>query len=148
MSAGAATWATHAERELAARGYRSGGARARVIATLGACGGCCTAAEIADQLRAGRERVATASVYRALATLQDEGLLHAVDAGSGERRYELVRPDGDHHHHLVCRGCGAHIPFRDEALEQAMHDVARRLGATVDAHDVTLHGRCRACGPG
>ena len=89
--------------------------------------------------------MATASVYRSLTTLQEAGLVRASDLGGGERRFELVHPDGLHHHHLVCSRCGRMVPFSDEALEQAIHAVEDRLGAQVEAHEVTLHGLCADC---
>ncbi len=138
-------WADHANERLAARGHRAGGARAAVIEGLAEGGGCCTAAELAAALRAGGGRVATASVYRSLTTLQEAGLVRASDLGGGERRFELVHPDGLHHHHLVCRRCGRMVPFGDDALEQAIHAVEARLGAQVEAHEVTLHGLCADC---
>lgn len=141
-----AAWAELAHRELAARGYRSGGARSAVIGRLAGAGGCCTAAELTRELRAGGDPVGTASVYRALAALQDAGLVHGLDLGDGERRWELVHPDGAHHHHVVCEGCGRSVAFEDADLERAIASVADRLGADVHVHDVVLHGRCAACG--
>lgn len=138
-------WADHARERLAARGHRSGGARASVIDALAGGEGCCTAAELTASLRDGGGRVATASVYRALAALQDAGVLHASDLGGGERRFELVHADGAHHHHLVCRRCERMVPFSDDALERAIHAVEHRLGARIDVHEVTLHGLCREC---
>lgn len=145
MTARGRRWAEHATERLAARGHRAGGARAAVIDALADGGGCCTAAELSGALRAGGGRVSTASVYRSLATLQDAGLVRSSDLGGGERRFELVHPDGAHHHHLVCRRCGRMVPFGDEALEAAIHAVEERLGARVEAHEVTLHGLCREC---
>lgn len=141
-----AAWAERAHRELAARGHRSGGARSAVIGRLAGAGGCCTAAELARELHAGGRPVGTASVYRALAALQDAGLVHSLDLGDGERRWELIHPDGAHHHHVVCERCGRASPFEDHDLEVAIARVADRLGADVQVHDVVLHGRCATCG--
>lgn len=141
-----AAWAERAHGELAARGYRSGGARSAVIDRLAGDGGCRTAAEIARDLRHGGRPVGTASVYRALAALQDAGLVHGLDLGDGERRWELIHPDGAHHHHVVCERCGRAVAFEDPDLETAIARVADRLGADVHVHDVVLHGRCAACG--
>lgn len=145
MTARGRAWAEHARVRLADRGHRAGGARAAVIDALAEGGGCCTAAELAATLRAGGDRAATASVYRALATLQEAGLVRSSDLGGGERRFELVHPDGAHHHHLVCRECGRMVPFSDPALEDAIHAVEHRLGGVVEAHEVTLHGLCSDC---
>jgi Fur family ferric uptake transcriptional regulator len=137
-------WAERAHRELAARGHRAGGARSAVIERLAEEDGCCTAAEISEGLRSGR-RAGTASVYRALTALHEAGLVHAIDLGDGERRYELVHDDGAHHHHIVCERCGRTAAFHDATLERAIHDVADGLSWSVDAHDVVLHGTCPRC---
>ena len=143
--ADASAWAERAFRVLAARGHRAGGARAAVIERLADSGGCLTAQDLTEQLRGGPRPVGLASVYRALAALEQAGLVHAADLGSGERRYELVHDDGTHHHHVVCDSCGRMVAFSDPALEQAIAGVAERLGASIDAHDVVLHGECRQC---
>jgi Fur family ferric uptake transcriptional regulator len=139
-------WAERAYRELAAGGHRAGGARAAVIEALATGGGCCTAGELTARLAAGPRPVGTASLYRALTALQEAGLVHSVDLGDGERRWELVHEDGAHHHHLVCDRCGRTASFDDAALEAAVSAVAERLGARLTVHDVVLHGRCSACG--
>lgn len=141
-----AAWAENAYRELAARGHRTGGARGAVIERLARAHGCCTAAELTRGLREGDRELAAASVYRSLNALERAGLVRAAELGDGERRWELVHPDGAHHHHVVCEHCGRAVPFEDPALEAAIADAAERLGADVRAHDVVLHGRCAACG--
>jgi Fur family ferric uptake transcriptional regulator len=145
MTGRGADWAAHARSELTARGHRSGGARSAVIDALAEHDGCCTAAELAARMGAGGRRVGTASVYRALTALLEASLVHAVDLGEGERRFELVHPDGAHHHHVVCDSCGLTTAFHDDEMERALAAVARRLDWNVDAHDVVLHGTCARC---
>ncbi|MSW96440.1 MAG: transcriptional repressor, partial [Actinobacteria bacterium] len=136
----AAEWARHAREELTRRGHRSGGARDAVIAGLAAHDGCCTAAELALQLRGDGRRAGTASVYRALGVLQEAGLVRVLELGEGERRYELVHADGEHHHHVVCDGCGSTLAFHDDELERAIAMAAGRCAWAIGAHDVVLHG--------
>ena len=104
-----------------------------------------SAQEIFDSLRRARRPVAIASVYRALETLTDLRLLKRIDAGDGIARYEPARPDGDHHHHLVCRDCGKVEAFADPRLERAIDKVAGVLGYDVDEHEVVLTGACSDC---
>ncbi len=141
----ASPWSEHAFAVLAEHGHRAGGARAAVIEALGRHGGCLDADELAARLRRERTRVGVASVYRALGLLAELGLLQRVPVAGGSARYELVGPGGDHHHHLVCDGCGATTPFEDEALERAISRLSRRTEYAVQAHDVTLHGTCPDC---
>jgi len=145
VSTRGAAWAERARRELAARGHRSGEARSAVIDALAEHDGCCTAGDLAGLMRREGGSVGTASVYRALGALQEADLLRALDLGEGERRYELVHEDGEHHHHVVCDRCGDTTAFHDDRLERSIADLARRLEWQVDAHDVVLHGTCARC---
>jgi Fur family transcriptional regulator, ferric uptake regulator len=139
-----ATWSDHAASQLTAAGHRRGGAREAVIELLDAQSCALTALEIEDALRAGR-RVGRASVYRVLDELESLGLVSRVDIGDGVARYEPQRHSAEHHHHLVCDGCGRLTPFQDDALEQAIRRLAERVSFDVSDHDVTLHGCCERC---
>jgi Fur family transcriptional regulator, ferric uptake regulator len=60
-------------------------------------------------------------------------------------RYEPIDPSGEHHHHIVCERCGEVTAFEDRELEQAIEQLSRRVAHAIDAHDVTLRGRCPEC---
>ena len=138
-------WTTHALDVLDGAGYRSGGARRSVVELLGRQNCCLSAQEIYDRLRRARRPVGIASVYRTLDTLAEMRLVRRVDAGDGIARFEPLRPDGDHHHHLVCRDCGKVEAFTDPRLERAIDRVAGGLGYAVDEHEVVLSGACADC---
>ena len=141
-----AEWARHAEAAMADAGLRAGGARRAVVDVLAQQDCCLSAAEIHDALEAAPGPTpGRASVYRALDTLTDLHLVHKVDLGDAAAKFEPAHPGGDHHHHAVCRECGAVMRIEDDALEQALHAVADRIAFHVDGHDITLHGRCRSC---
>jgi Fur family ferric uptake transcriptional regulator len=139
-----AEWSEHALERLSAAGYRRGGARQVVIELLDEQPCALSALDIEDRLRArdGRQ-VGRASIYRALDELVTLDLLSRVEVGDGVARYEPQRHG--HHHHLVCDGCGKLTPFQDDALEQAIHGLAKRVAFDVSDHDVTLHGSCESC---
>jgi Fur family ferric uptake transcriptional regulator len=141
-------WAEHALERLSDAGYRRGGARQVVIELLDEQPCALSALDIEDELRgrAGR-RVGRASIYRVLDELVTLGLLSRVEVGDGVARYEPQRPhhEYEHHHHLVCDGCGRLEPFQDDALERAIRGLADRVAFDVSDHDVTLHGCCEAC---
>jgi Fur family ferric uptake transcriptional regulator len=139
------TWTDHARAELARAGHRSGGARAHVLDLLADHACCRSAQELHDELRAGGRAVGLASVYRALDTLADLRLVKRIDAGDGIARYERLHPDGDHHHHLVCRDCGKVEAFSDQRLERAIDRAAGSSGYTVDEHEIVLTGACSSC---
>ena len=139
------SWTGHALETLEDAGFRSGGARRAVVDLLGRQNCCMSAQEIFDSLRRARRPVGIASVYRALETLADLRLVKRIEAGDGIARFEPARPDGDHHHHLVCRDCGKVEAFSDVRLERAIEQLASRVDYAIDGHDVTLRGECPTC---
>src|SRR5437660_10506625 len=138
-------WTNDALESLDSAGYRRGGARRAVVDLLGRQNCCMSAQEIFDRLRRARRPVGIASVYRTLETLTDLRLVKRIDTGDGIARYEPARPDGDHHHHLVCRDCGKVEAFADPRLERAINRVADGLGYNVHEPEVVLTGACADC---
>jgi Fur family ferric uptake transcriptional regulator len=138
-------WTEQAREELRRAGYRAGAARASVIDYLGDQPCCRGAQEIHAALTGRGAKVGLASVYRVLDTLVEHGLVQRVDVGDGIVRYEPLRNDAEHHHHLVCDDCGKVERFVDPRLERAIHDVEERSGYSVSAHEVVLRGACADC---
>jgi len=146
MLAGRMTeWVAHAHKTLEDAGYRQSTPRAAVLSALDDLGCSVTAQEIADRLRERGQGVGVASIYRALQLLDELRLVRRVDVGEAVARYEPVHPDGEHHHHLLCERCGEVRAFEDAELERAIERLATRLDCRLDAHEVTLRGRCASC---
>ena len=142
------TWVERAAAGLAAAGLRAGGARGAVVELLARQECALSAIEIEDALRERGRRVGRATVYRVLDELDGLGLVTRIEIGDGLTRFEAVYPDrAEHHHHLVCDGCGKLTPFTDDELERTIRRVARRESFTINDHDVTLHGSCEDCSP-
>ena len=138
-------WIERAEAALAQAGHKRGGARRAVLELLGGQPCALTAVEIEDALRTGERRVSRASVYRVLDELEGLRLVQRVETGQAMVRYERVCEHDEHHHHLVCDGCGLVMPFSDNALEQAISSLSERVPLTVSEHEIVLHGSCRDC---
>src|SRR6185369_1317978 len=104
-----------------------------------------TAQDIHGQLRTGDEDApGLTTVYRSLESLVALGLVQAVDLGDGERRYEVVEP-GEHHHHLVCRGCtrSTHL---DSCLVEDMEKAIRdKYKFEIESHVFEVFGLCEDC---
>ena len=145
----AAVWLTQAEATLAAAGRKKGGARRAILELLGSESCALSAIEIEDALRAEpSRRVSRASVYRILDELEGLGLVQRLDIGQPRVRYERVCEREDHHHHLVCDGCGVVMPFSDPALERAISSLSERVPLAVSEHEIVLRGSCRDCRTG
>ena len=134
-------WLEHANGVLRGAGLRASAGRSAVVELLGRQSCLLSAQEIADRLRATGSAGSTATVYRALETLHELGLVRRFDSGEGIARYEPVDPSGDHHHHVVMEDTGDVVPFSDEQLEQAIAGLGERLGLVVTSHDVILRAR-------
>lgn len=106
---------------------------------------CLPVPEIHDRVRTVRPGAGIASVYRALETLHELGLVHRLELGGGSAHYEPAAPTGDHHHHLVCGECGKVEAFSDDRLESVIDNVSQSAAFRIEEHDVVLRGRCERC---
>jgi len=84
-----------------------------------------------------------ATVYRNLAVLSDQGMLHRLDVPGSPTRYDdLLNP----HCHLVCRQCGCFTDVSTPAMLQLDEDAAAASGFREVRHDLIFSGICPACG--
>jgi Fur family ferric uptake transcriptional regulator len=141
-------WAEHALTALQDAGYRKGGARKAVVETLARHDCAVTALELDEELRNRSAAVGRASVYRTLDQLEELGLIQRLEVSRGVAGYELISPEGHHHHHAICRRCGRMEPFEDLGLEQAIAKVSARVDYDISEHDVVLRGLCERCARG
>jgi Fur family transcriptional regulator, ferric uptake regulator len=133
-------WLEHSQLVLRGAGLRASAGRSAVVELLGRQSCLLSAQDISDQLRAEGSRGSSATVYRALETLHDLGLVRRFDS-DGIARYEPMDPSGDHHHHIVMEDSGDVVPFEDAALERAIEGLGERLGMVITSHDVILRAR-------
>lgn len=138
-------WADHALSALRAAGYRRGGARTAVVEALARHDCAVTALELDDEMRRRKPAVGRASVYRTLEQLEQLGLLQRIEVSRGVAGFERVEPDGEHHHHAICRRCGRMVPFEDASLERAIAKLSAEISFEVTDHDVVLRGTCKRC---
>lgn len=96
--------------------------------------------EILTHARRSVSGLGLATVYRALKTLADEGIVRTVEIPGEAPRYELAGKG--HHHHFCCRTCGK--VFEVEGCCGHYHDDVPK-GFEVEGHEVVIFGRCGAC---
>jgi Fur family ferric uptake transcriptional regulator len=139
------SWAARAQRVLAQNNRHTGAARRALLELLDSQTCALSAIEIEDALRSGERPVGRASVYRILDELERLHLVQKLQVGQVMARYEPVRSEAEHHHHLVCDNCGTVTPFTDRELEKAIENLSRRIPMRVDEHEIVLHGACPDC---
>lgn len=139
------TWAVRAQRVLTEGRRHNGAARQALLELLDSQPCALSAVEMEDALRSGDRPVGRASIYRILDELERLDLVQRVEVGQSMARYEPVRADHEHHHHLVCDNCGTVMPFTDPDLERAIEGLSARVPMRVAEHEIVLHGSCRDC---
>ena len=126
------------------RGLRATRQRAAVSALLDRIDDFRSAQEIHEELRRAGDGIGLTTVYRTLQTLADGGEVDMLRTGSGEAVYRRC-DTANHHHHLVCRRCGAAVEIEGPAVEQWTDRVAGEHGFTDVSHAIDLFGTCADC---
>jgi len=115
-----------------------------VTSALEGIEGFTSAQALHEILRIKGEKVGLTTVYRHLQALTDAGEVDALRTDDGETVYRRCTPD-DHHHHLVCRICGATVEVSGPEVEAWAADMAKKHGYTDVSHTLEVFGTCRAC---
>jgi Fur family ferric uptake transcriptional regulator len=95
-------------------------------------------------------RLAQSSAYRNLAVLEQAGVVHRISGNGDFARFELAEDLTEHHHHLICTGCGSVLDFTapvalERTLTKAVIDIAAAHGFEAEQHRLDLIGRCGSC---
>lgn len=97
-----------------------------------------------EELSARLPHIGRATVFRTVKLLSELDLVCRLPLEDGGVRYQRSG-SGEHHHHLICGGCGAVSEFSDPELDDAIRRNAAVAGFALDAHSAELYGRCVSC---
>ncbi|MEU9132042.1 Fur family transcriptional regulator [Kitasatospora sp. NPDC048540] len=122
---------------------RSTRQRAAVSAVLDEIEDFRSAQELHDMLKHRGDSVGLTTVYRTLQSLADAGEVDVLRTADGEAVYR--RCSSGHHHHLVCRSCGATVEVEGPAVERWANAVAAEHGFSDIAHTLEIFGTCAEC---
>jgi Fur family ferric uptake transcriptional regulator len=103
-----------------------------------------SAQEIHAELARRGDSVGLSTVYRALATLAADEDIDTLLRDDGEALYRRCR-GATHHHHLVCRSCGATVEVDGPAVETWADRLAAEHGYDEVSHTLEIFGRCEKC---
>jgi Fur family ferric uptake transcriptional regulator len=87
--------------------------------------------------------VGLVTVYRTLDLLSDLGFVRRIHSDDGCHGY--ATSSHGHHHHLICRNCGATVQFEGCDLTLFLDRVGQDTGYRVEDHILELIGLCQAC---
>ena len=118
--------------------------RAAVAAALAKQDGFTSAQSLHDALRHDGESVGLTTVYRHLQALAEAGEVDVLRTDEGESVYRACEGE-EHHHHLVCRACGATVEVTGPAVEAWAEAVAAEHGYRDVSHTLEVFGTCSTC---
>ncbi len=130
--------------ELSKQGYRMTPQRMMILAAIENSDDHISAEEIYSQVVAKYPNVNISTVYRTLELLKRLGLVTETDLGGGRVSYHPA--EKGHHHHLVCRECGATIDLDELLLAPLKAALLREHGFIADLRHLAILGRCVRCG--
>ena len=126
-------------------------ARQAVIEVLDGTQEHLAAEEIVARAEASAPGVHRATVYRALSTLGELGLVTHTHVGGAATVYHLAVPKpadsaaSGRHAHLQCTSCQAVIDIPVDVLDSLISRVDREVGFQVEPHHAALLGLCADC---
>ena len=103
-----------------------------------------SAQELHAALNRSGERVGLTTVYQQLRALAALGQIDSLRSASGELLYRHCDTD-QHHHHLVCRGCGRTVEVEDAVVRRWAEKVASDAGFVEVVHHLEFSGTCADC---
>jgi Fur family ferric uptake transcriptional regulator len=129
--------------ELSHQGYRMTPQRLMIVAAVENSRNHISADEIYSQVVAKYPNVNVSTVYRTLELLEQLGLVTKTDLGGGRVMYHPV--EKGHHHHLVCKECGAIIDLDESALMPLKESLLRQYQFIADLRHLGILGVCVNC---
>ena len=122
---------------------RSTRQRSAVAALLTEVDGFHSAQDLHAMLRDRGESIGLTTVYRTLQALADAEEIDVMRPPGGDHLYR--RCSDTHHHHLVCRSCGATVEVEGPAVEHWADKVAADHGYADLSHTLEIFGTCANC---
>lgn len=118
--------------------------RQAIESVLDSLPGFISAQALHQHLTANGESIGLATVYRTLQSMSEVNLVDVLRDQSGEMLFRACKSK-HHHHHLVCRSCGAAIELQASEVETWAAQLASRYGYQQLEHEVEIFGTCPKC---
>jgi len=129
--------------ELSRRGYRITPQRMMILDSIENSDDHITAETIYARVAARYPRVNISTVYRTLELLKQLGFIYEIELGGGSVGYHPE--DKGHHHHLICRRCGAVTDINESALFSLKAVLLQAFNFEADLKHLAIYGLCEKC---
>jgi len=137
-------WGAH----LRTNGYRFTRSRRAVVEILAHSHQVVSAAQLTELAAQRHPELGRATVYRALETLIELGLVHRVHDDQGCHNYiaaDQVNMEDSPHALLICHACGRTDIVSSEKLEELAQAIEYESGYRIQRQYVQLTGLCTNC---
>lgn len=114
--------------------------RAAILGAIEAAGRPLSPTELHGMARSEAPALGLATVYRTIKSLLQEHRIREVSLPGEPARYEVAHLG--HHHHFKCTLCDRVFDIAECTTDW---NTLAPAGFAVDAHEVTLFGRCSDC---
>lgn len=128
---------------LRAAGQKVTPQRMLILGSVRHAAGHISATRILEQVRATQPYIDASTVYRTLAAAKDLRLVSETNLGSGDNVFEWI--GGNHHHHLICRVCGAVSALDHHHFDELATALEHETGFKADLDHIAIFGVCAEC---
>lgn len=132
------------KEKLQLRGYKRTRPRLAILGYMAREKGHPDMQEIYDNILMECPGIGLATVYRTVELYLEMGVLRALTLRNNQLRYELNRPD-DHHHHMVCTGCGQVSEFGSCNFQLIAGEIEKATRFRIYDHSLEVYGLCPIC---
>lgn len=129
--------------ELKQHGYKLTPQRRAIIHVVTASSDHLSPTEIHEKIVEIYPGTGLVTIYRTLEILSELGLVCELRSTGTGRSYTIG--EQQHHHHLICTGCGTVVNFSGQYLEKLEENLVKESGFRIDNHLLEFVGLCREC---
>ncbi|PPD58227.1 Fur family transcriptional regulator [Dehalogenimonas etheniformans] len=129
--------------KLKSSGYKLTPQRRAIISSILSSERSLTPQELHSSLVEKHPQIGLVTVYRTLELLNRLGLLCEFQPQGSARSFKAG--PAEHHHHLVCRGCGEVVDFTGRCPIELKTSLERETGFLITDHQLEFAGYCRNC---
>ncbi len=124
-------------------GHRATPGRLSLLQVLHAADAPLAIPEILKRLKGAIDQ---ATIYRALESLSEVGIVRRVDMHHAHAHYELTT-GSKHHHHLICKQCGKieDVKHCDVSAVEAHIIKKSKSFRLIEDHSLEFFGICKTC---
>jgi len=128
------------------RGYKLTPQRRAILGAIAESHDHLTPAAIHAKARGKHGNIGLVTIYRTIDLLAKLGLICEVHSDGNCHSYLLRRPS-EHHHHLICSGCGTVVDFTNCDLSGMEQRISQETGFDIKGHLLEFSGNCQQCQP-